>query len=85
MKEQEKYYVISVNPDGDVAIDMLDRDTLLDRLNNSYGLDVKFPDLDKVDTDPQYWPTGDDGAVVIIKGINIMPKAQQVVTKYDID
>lgn len=79
MKEQ--YFIIS-NSDGDTTVDVVDKETLLERIDDGYyGNDRKpFKELPK-ENDTNYWSDG----ILIIKGKVVSPVAEQVVTKYNIE
>jgi hypothetical protein len=81
---EKKFFKIEVNEDGEVQIrGYVHREDLLKELDERYesGEDLKFKSfLDK--KDPQYW--GDE-KILIIQGDIVVPKAKNVVTKFDID
>ena len=79
MKEQ--YFIIS-NSDGDTIVEAVDKDTLLERIDEGYyGSDTGvLKELPK-ERDTNYW--GEN--ILIIKGKVVSPVAEQVVTKYSIE
>ena len=74
----EMYFLIR-NSDGDTHVEPLTKEELLERVDEERH--TRY--LDKVpnDTDTNYWGEG----VLIIKGEVVVPRAETVVTKYDID
>jgi hypothetical protein len=75
---KETYFVIR-NSDGDTTVRAVSKEELLrDIEDGEYG-DV-FTELPN-DPDTNYWGEG----VLIIKGKMVSPKAEQVVTKYNIE
>lgn len=74
----ETYFVIR-NSDGDTTVREVSRQQLLKDLEDGEFGDVlkKIPE----NPDTNYWGEG----VLIIKGKIAVPKAEQVITKYNID
>lgn len=75
---EETYFVIR-NSDGDTTVRAVTKEELLRDLNDGEYRDA-FTELPN-DPDTNYWGEG----VLIIKGKMVSPRAEQVVTKYDID
>ena len=75
---EETYFVIR-NSDGDTTVRAVTKEELLHDLNDGEYRDA-FTELPN-DPDTNYWGEG----VLIIKGKMVSPRAEQVVTKYDID
>ena len=75
----EKYFVISTS-DGDTMIDVLDKETLLKRLEENYWGNMEIISDEIPDSDTNYW--GD--SIVIIKGEIVTPTPIVTVTKLDI-
>ena len=75
---KETYFVIR-NSDGDTTVHEYDREHLLHDIQaGEYGkVLAELPE----DSDTNYWGNG----VLIIKGKVVQPKAEQVVTKYNIE
>ena len=78
---KETYFIIS-NSDGDTHVEAIDKETLLERIEEGYygkGREVltELPN----DSDTNYWGE----ALLIIKGKMVCPKAEQVITKYNIE
>ena len=73
-------YITIHNNDGDTHVESMDRETLLERIEENYwGSSVKYMHEVPVDnSDTNYW--GD--CVLIIKGTVVVPQAEQVITKY---
>ncbi len=77
----EKYFIIN-NSDGDTCIDCISKEELLKRINEEYyGSHKNFLDVMPTESDTNYW--GDN--ILVIKGNVVSPKAEQVVTKYNIE
>ena len=81
---KETYFVIR-NSDGDTTITQYDgkEDLLSDIESGEFGKDgdgilCNLP----ANNDPNYWI---EGAVLIIKGQIVVPKAEQVITKFRIE
>ena len=82
---EEKYFIIS-NSDGDTSVTQMNRDELLEALQNDEGEEgtsywgaVDFIDnLDEGDTN--CW----GGDILIIKGNILVPTPKKVVTSYDL-
>jgi hypothetical protein len=83
------FYVLHNSEDGDVRIEELDLDTLLERIRpeegtvhnvNYYGANGFFEGLPE-SRDPQMW---DPKKLLIIEGKIVVPKPKQVVTEYEI-
>lgn len=75
---EETYFVIR-NSDGDTTVRAVTKEELLRDLDDGEYRDA-FTELPN-DPDTNYWGEG----VLIIKGRMVSPRAEQVVTKYDID
>jgi hypothetical protein len=75
---KETYFIIR-NSDGDTTVRTVSKEQLLRDINDGEFGDVlsKIPE----NNDTNYWGEG----VLIIKGTIVVPKAEQVVTKYSID
>lgn len=75
---EETYFVIR-NSDGDTFVHQLTKEQLLRNLNYGEYRDAfkKLP----AESDTNYWGEG----VLIIKGTVVAPRAEEVITKYDID
>ena len=73
------YFVIR-NSDGDTSVEMLDKDTLLERItpDEEYGNKGFITKIKEQDTN--YW--GDD--ILIIKGDIVSPEVEKTITKYTI-
>lgn len=78
---KELYFIIS-NSDGDTTVEAVDKDTLLERIEEGYyGSDTGvLKELPK-EGDTNHW--GEN--ILVIKGKVVSPVAEQVVTKYDIE
>lgn len=76
----EKYFVIS-NSDGDTTVTVLTKEQLLKALKENYWGNKEIFETVPNDLDTNYWGEG----IVIIKGKVVTPKAEQVVTKYNIE
>jgi hypothetical protein len=75
----EKYFVISCSEDGETTVEVMDRETLLERIESEYwGSKEVLSELPE-NTDTNYWGNG----LVIIKGKMVVPKAEQVITRYN--
>ena len=75
---EEKYYVIR-NSDGDTTVHETTKAKLLEDMKDGEYRNA-FNKLPK-DSDTNYWGEG----VLIIKGTIVSPRAEEVVTKYNID
>ncbi len=75
---EETYFVIR-NSDGDTTVRAVTKEELLRDLDDGEYRDA-FTELPN-DPDTNYWGEG----VLIIKGRMVSPRAERVVTKYDID
>ncbi|MFA5366675.1 MAG: hypothetical protein WC333_02225 [Dehalococcoidia bacterium] len=75
---KETYFIIR-NSDGDTTITTVTKEQLINDLNDGMYTDAftKMPE----DSDTNYW----GGHVLIIKGTVVSPKAEEVVTRYNID
>jgi hypothetical protein len=79
MKEQ--YFIIS-NSDGDTHVEAVDKETLLERIEEGYyGRDRGVLEGLPKESDTNYW--GEN--ILVIKGKIVSPVAEQVVTKYNIE
>lgn len=84
----KKFFKIEVNEDGEIRIrGYVHHEHLLkeldERLEDGDGEELNFkPSLDSGDSDPQYWR---DERILIIRGDIVVPKAKNVVTKFNID
>lgn len=77
---EDTYFVIS-NSDGDTTVEEISKTELLKRIADcDYGHGDFLTQLPQ-NTDTNYWGEG----VLIIKGTIVTPKAEQVVTKYNIE
>lgn len=73
------YFVLSSTEDG-MTISILNKESLETRLAEKYwGEDIEIF-TSAPDKDPMYWPAG----LLIIKGEVIVPKAVEVVTKFEV-
>lgn len=79
---KETYFVIS-NSDGDTTVRAISKQQLLKNIEEGdYGENAnEILSFIPENTDTNYWGRG----VLIIKGTIVVPKAEQVVTKYNID
>lgn len=76
---REEYFIIS-NSDGDTTVEAVDKETLLQRIEEEYYGKGVYGELPK-ENDTNYWGDG----ILIIKGKVVSPVAKQVVTKYEIE
>jgi hypothetical protein len=75
---KETYFVIR-NSDGDTTVRTYTKEELLNEISEGDFGDA----LSQIfDSDTNYWR---EGVALIIKGEIVTPKAEQVVTKYNID
>ena len=77
------YIVIKTGEDG-ISISMLDKATLLERLEDGYYGDMGLDDVQSClyeDADPMYWGT----SLTIIKGEVVTPRVIKITTELDID
>lgn len=77
--EAGRYFVISTGPDG-VSVSRINKQTLLQRLNEGYWGDVA-PGPMPTDSNPEYWGT----SLVIIKGDVVTPREKRTVLEYEVD
>ena len=79
---EELYYIIH-NGEGDTTVEAVNKEELLERVEEGYyGIDsTEYLDELPSNRDTNYW----GGAVLIIKGTIVSPKPEEVVTKYKID
>jgi len=75
---KETYFIIR-NSDGDTTVRAVSKEELLRDIEDGEYKDV-FTELPN-DPDTNYWGEG----VLIIKGKMVQPKAETVVTKYNIE
>lgn len=73
------YYVICTNEDGEVSMTVLDRDTLLAHLKESYWGKLPVRKLG-----PGNYDLDADAGVVIIAGESVVPRPKEIVTEWDI-
>jgi len=73
---EETYFVIR-NSDGDTTVSEYTKQELLEEIGD---MEYIFPQIPE-NTDTNYWSEG----VLIIKGRVVAPRAERVVTLYDID
>lgn len=84
---KEKYFIITVNEDG-TKIEQITEGKLIERItpdefgNLYYGKEVRF--LDNIPRWNDGYLDMEYGDVIIIKGDYVIPKAKQVVTKYEL-
>jgi len=71
------YFVLYISEDGDFSVDQLDKDLLLDRINDKYYGDVEFNDI-ITDRDPNCWKK----PILIIKGDIVTPTPITFVARY---
>ncbi len=76
----DKYYVLT-NSDGDVSIEELTKEELLERINEEYYGNPKFNLVSKIDSDLTAYLDG----LIIIKGKCIIPHEVMTVTEFGID
>lgn len=78
---KELYFIIS-NSDGDTYVEAVEKEILLERIEEGYYGSNKgvLKELPK-ENDTNYW--GEN--ILVIKGKVVSPVAEQVVTKYDIE
>jgi hypothetical protein len=77
----ETYFVISCSEDGETTVEAMSKETLLERIESEYwGSKEVFTELPD-NSDTNYWGNG----ILIIKGKMVCPKAELVVTKYNIE
>ena len=78
---EETYFVIH-NGDGDTIVQQFTKKELLDAINENYwGSDIDYLSQIPQNNDTNYW--GSDA--LIIKGSIVTPKAERVITKYNIN
>ena len=70
------YFLIHCSEDGDISVDELTRDALLERIHEKYYGDIEFF-KDFPEDDLVYWQKA-----LIIKGNIVVPKPVQLVEKY---
>jgi hypothetical protein len=74
------YYVISTSEDGDVSLESMSRETLLERLKENYWGDYPIHKLEPgIGVGLQ-----DSAGIYIIAGESVVPQPKQVVTEWDI-
>ena len=76
----EKYFIIS-NSDGDTTVDVVDKETLLERIKEEYYGDREVFTEMPSDNDTNYWGEG----ILVIKGKVVSPKPVQVITDFEIE
>ena len=78
----DKYYLIRSNDDGEVYVDVMDRETLLERLKDEgyYG-PIEFMAREP-GNDPSYWG---ERQVLLIKGKAVVPQSVSRVTEFDVE
>jgi hypothetical protein len=77
----EKYFVISCSEDGETTVEVMDKETLLERIGEEYWGSKEVLTEIPENTDTNYWGNG----MLIIKGKMVTPKPEQIVTRYNID
>jgi len=75
----DTYFVISVNEDGEVRIETLNKQNLLHDLNEGF---YENPASEIENTEIQEWR---EHSCVIIKGKIVVPKPVQVVREYEVE
>jgi len=83
IQDKNMSYFIINNSDGDTYVEKVDRNELLNRLNDReyYGYNVNF--LDKIpNDDTNYWREND---ILIIKGKILVPKPKTVIKEFEFD
>ena len=77
---EDTYFVIH-NSDGDTTVEAVNKEELLERIEeNYYGEVLPFDRLPQ-NNDTNYW----GNRILIIKGKIVSPVAKQIITKYNIE
>lgn len=76
----ETYCIIYCSEDGDTSLQMVTRETLLERLNEDYYGKMPVFEL----KNGQHVNCGDVAGIYIIKGVSVIPQPKKVVTEWDI-
>lgn len=79
----DEYFLIERTLDGDVRVEIYNKEQLLERLNSEeYGNPIIL-DYPNFTSDPQSWKG--EHAAIIIKGKLIKPIPEEKIVKYNID
>jgi len=81
-KENNMYFIITRDQDGEIHTEALDKTGMADWLKERMDEeDIPTFVKDLKESDPQYWK-GEE-ACLIIKGEIVVPKPKEVTTKYE--
>lgn len=80
-EKRRGYFVVSCSEDGDVLAELLDRDTILHRLDIEYWGERPIVQMER---GQGILDVRSKAAVYIFKGESIAPKIKHVVTSWDV-
>lgn len=80
----ERYFMVRINEDGEVSVDVLSKAELEKKLNEKYWGDIKFFDRQPNRSDPNEWQSLGGCNALLIKGVVIQPAVVETVTKFEV-